>query len=393
MLFQTLDNKKECYAIYCDGNLYHYPNSLDLTETWEYTCHFEDRDVEYAQIWCNGKSLTETCPEDLKEDWEKVLAQAKAFLTSFRKAKVSLNDVCFYDLVPKRFLIDYCRIKSEITKHVFENYKKPKNYDFYLDLIKLTNKIGSQNLNLDLDKLSMGNTIQRNLKTKLSKANRKIIYNPWGSITGRLTTKPSSFPILTLNKDYRNILKPKNDWFIELDYNAAELRTFLALQGIDQPEGDIHHWMGQNVFKGRFERSEVKKKVFAWLYNPVAKNEMLDNMFDKNKLVDNLYQDGMVTTPFGRNIKTEDAKALNYLIQSTTSDLFLRKVIEIDKLLEGKQSFVSYCIHDSLVLDFCDKDRDLLVGIIDNLSKTGLGTFKVNVSAGKHFGNMKKLEL
>ena len=84
---------------------------------------------------------------------------------------------------------------------------------------------------------------------------------------------------------------------------------------------------------------------------------------------------------------------MNYLIQSTTSDLFLRKVIEIDKLLEGKQSFVSYCIHDSLVLDFCDKDRDLLVGIIDNLSKTGLGTFKVNVSAGKHFGNMKKLEL
>ena len=49
MLFQALDNKKECYAIYCNDTLYHYPNNLDLTHTWSYTPHFDDKDVEYAK--------------------------------------------------------------------------------------------------------------------------------------------------------------------------------------------------------------------------------------------------------------------------------------------------------------------------------------------------------
>ena len=393
MLFQALDNKKECYAIYCDGNLYHYPNSLDLTETWEYTPHFKEEKIEYGQVWCGGRTLGETCPEHLKEQWEEVQYQAKAYLTSFMVSKVNLDDVCFYDLVPRRFLVDYCRIKSDITKHVFENYKKPKNYDFFVELIKLTTKISTQKLNVDLEKLNIGNMPARNLKNKLSKIKPCINYNPWGSVTGRLTTKPNSFPILTLNKDFRNILKPNNDWFIELDYNAAELRTFLALQGLEQPKEDIHQWIGENVFSGRLERPDVKKKVFAWLYNPKASNKRLEQIFDKNKILKKYYYGGIIETPFGRKIEADEDKALNYLIQSTTSDLFLRQAILIDKMLEGRKSYVSYCIHDSLVLDFCDDDRDFLVEIIEKLSQTRLDTFKVNVSAGEDFGNMKKLEL
>ena len=59
-------------------------------------------------------------------------------------------------------------------------------------------------------------------------------------------------------------------------------------------------------------------------------------------------------TPFKRKIKVEKRKAFNYLIQSTTADLVLDRAVEVDKMLEGKKSFVSHIVHDELVIDVAD---------------------------------------
>jgi len=115
LLFQVLDSKKECYAVYCDGILYHYPHGLDLTHTWAYTPHIITGDMEYAQIWCKGRSLTDVCPDYLSERWDKVNKKARAFLKTFQSAKINLDDICFYDSIPKKFLIDFYFLKSEIT--------------------------------------------------------------------------------------------------------------------------------------------------------------------------------------------------------------------------------------------------------------------------------------
>ena len=98
---------------------------------------------------------------------------------------------------------------------------------------------------------------------KIKQKGPNIVYDLFGSKTGRLTTKKNSFPILTMDKKYRSIIKPKNDCFLELDFNSAEIRTFLALQGLEQPKQDIHAWTGKNVFKGQLTRDEVKKKFFV----------------------------------------------------------------------------------------------------------------------------------
>ena len=51
MLFQTLDDKKECVGIYCDGEL-SFDNELpvDLEKTWSYSAFLKDMDVEYAKL-------------------------------------------------------------------------------------------------------------------------------------------------------------------------------------------------------------------------------------------------------------------------------------------------------------------------------------------------------
>ena len=157
---------------------------------------------------------------------------------------------CFFELVPERFLLEYCEIKNKITEHVLKTYERPLNYDFMLQMTKLISKIKSQEIKLDFSSLNEGMSSfkTRQWRKKLESLRPYVDYNLNGTITGRLTTKKNSFPILTLAKEHRKVIKPKNDWFIELDFNAAELRTLLALSGKPQPDEDIHQWNIDNVY-------------------------------------------------------------------------------------------------------------------------------------------------
>ena len=139
-------------------------------------------------------------------------------------------------------------------------------------------------------------------------------------------------------------------------------------------------------------RDEAKKSIFAWLYNPAA--ESLATEFYDRDTVKKKYWDGeMVRTAFGREIESDDHHALNYIIQSTTSDLFLRRMVAVNDLLRTSQSHIAFCVHDSLVIDLHSDDKHLVLLIIEAFANTDLGKFKVNLSAGKNYGEMQELSL
>jgi hypothetical protein len=50
-------------------------------------------------------------------------------------------------------------------------------------------------------------------------------------------------------------------------------------------------------------------------------------------------------------------------------------------------------LHDSLVIDFSEEDQFSLNDLKEIFAQTALGKFKVNVSAGKNYGDMKKLKV
>ena len=393
MIFQPLDKKQECKLFYYNDclneNLPEKPS-----KTWKYLEYLNNiPNLRFADLYCGGKNLNEVCPEHIKEDWRVVTDRLKSYMRAHKLAKIDLSQICFFDSIPEIFLLEYFDLKNQITEYVFENHPEPENYNFLLELTKLTDFIKNNKLNLDVGRIKngLGRYKTRQFAKKISNVNPYIDYNIFGTKTGRLSTFPNSFPIMTLDRDHRSILKPNNDVFMELDYNAAELRVFLGLLDIPQPKGDIHAWIGQSVFKGGLSRDMVKKKVFAWLYNPQAENAKLEKLFNKDRILEKYYDGEHISTPFGRKIKSDQHHALNYIIQSTTSDMFLRQVIKADRIIKNTDSHIAFSIHDSFVIDLKRDNRDILEEIIKIFSDTHFGKFKVNLSIGKDFGNMRQI--
>ncbi len=393
MLFQTLDDKRECVGVYYNGELDFTRIPENLTKTWSYSNFLEDRDIDYASIYCLGKSMDDICPAHLWADWERVTERLKAFMRANKIAKVNLVQNCFFDLTPQRFLKEYCEVKNRICEWIFDNYERPKNYDHLVRIQQVLADIKYKKVQFDEKELlkHWHENKAKVLHAKFRGREAYCNYNLFGSVTGRLTLHKHSLPILNMKKEYRAAIKPNNDFFIELDYNAAEARVVLSLMGLEQPNEDIHEYHANNLYN--CSRDEAKKRFFAWLYNPNSEDSLSSGQYDRESILSEYRLYDSVETLFGRKIKCDDFHAFNYLIQSTCADMVLDRMCDIHKLLQGRQSYVAFTLHDSVILDFSSEDKDLIKEIITKYKNTKLGTFKTTISAGKDLYNINKINI
>ena len=395
MLFQILDHKKDCVGYFAENGLNPRSTMPTAGETWEYSSHLPGGQYEIGRIYSHGASLTDVCPEDLKTDWAKIKKTLKSCLKAFDTSRLSLNENCFYDVLPEYFLFEYLNTKNKITQHVLETHPRPQNYDFMYNLVEMISEIKSHPLNIDVNPIKhlLSSVRGQNFHRTLQSIKPVCDYNPWGTVTGRLATNPHTFPILTMNKEFRACVRPANDWLLELDFNAAELRVLLALAGAQQPTNDIHRWNVKHVFDSKLTREEAKTKTFAWLYSQRS-NKDLERLYNKN-LVKNKYWDGFkIETDYGRIMEDVDEHhALNYIVQSTTIDMVHEQAYKVYELLKGMKSRISFLIHDAVYIDLAEEDRYEILNLLDTFKQTRYGRFKVNVSAGKNLGTMKDLKL
>ncbi len=390
MIFQAIDDKSECIGIYTNGKLFFDNFPTGLTRTWKYTGSLSDREIEYAWIMAEGRSLLDCCPDELHDQFKATQKKMEAYVKSFKIAKVNLNEHCIFDLVPHDFLTQFCDLKNKITTHVFESFPKPKNYDHLCSVHKLLQKIKYQKLNLSIEQSRhlMRVTADRKKIQELINNYYYIDYNLFGTVTGRLTTNKLSFPILTLKKELREIVRPTNNLFVSLDYNGAEVRTLLQLCEQAQPQEDIHSWNARHLFEQEITREECKVRFFAWLYDPTS-DDINTEYYDRKKILDKWYTNGYIHTPYGREIHVEERKALNYLIQSTTADRVLSKAVIIDQMLKDRKSFISHVVHDEIVIDYHDDDRHM----ISDIQEAFADGYLVNLKAGKDYYNLKELNI
>lgn len=393
MTFLTLDDEEECIGYYHNGKLiFGQELPLELTKTWKYHPYIKNKNIKYANIYVDGKDYEEICPEHLKYEWNMLNAKAKSFIRSFIEAKVSLKQNCFFDLVPQKFLSEYCQIKCDIIDWVFANIPEPADYSFRNDLEILISNIRKQKLNFDEEKIK--NNLH-DIKTKefyqnyLQKDNY-ISYDQFSSKTGRLTTAENSFPILNLSKSLRSYIKADNDFLLDIDYNAAEVRVFLALSEVKQPINDIHEW---NMDKfGYGSRNLAKNDFISWLYGKKNPRENEFRKYYNTDKIKNKYWDGEnITNFYGRKIKTDSFHVINYLVQSTTADMALRQAIKINKLLDGYQSKIKMVIHDNIVIDMKKEEKHLVKSIVDMYNNTDFGKFRSSIKIGKSLGDTRNI--
>jgi len=391
MVFQVIDDKKECIGYYSNGKLrFRKPNDT-LTATWDWSSHIGDLDVQLARIYANGKTVSEMCPEHLKTRWETHEKRIKAHVRSFIHSGVKLSDVCFYDLVPTSHVAHYYETFNEITEWVLENNERPTHYRLLHDITVTCKEIADQEVRVNwplLKRFAQTDQKAMYLAKRYWEQQVFVRYNPYGTVTGRLGLEEGSFPILNLKKEIRDIIVPKYDGFVELDFNGAELRTLLHLSGHPQPTGDIHDFNQNNIFDDNISRADAKTKIFAWLYNPTS-TAVDTEYYDKTKVLEKYYAEGVVTTPFGRTIPSDDFHALNYLIQSTSSDNFLDRACAIHRYCRGLKTNVAFLVHDSIVLDVPLDEKNRIKEIVEIFENTKLGKFKVNINVGKNLGELK----
>ncbi len=399
MLFQILDDKTECVGIYTDQQLYfdHSKFPTNLTATWSYVPSVSDLSVDYASLYLEGKPLIEHIPEYLKDDWDDVNKKIQAFKNSLNLSKVDMRENCFFDLVPSRFLSDWCEIKNRITKHVLKNISRPHRYEFYKHVSVMLGDLSVRNVKIDHRYISsyLNHPKLSNHAKQMLECDQRVMYNQFGTKTGRLTTKKGSFPILTLPQTFRKAIKPHNDFYVEIDFNGAEVRTLLGLLEKPQPVEDIHEFHLEHVFSTLSTRAQAKEAFFAWLYGSkkstnIQQANQLDLYYQKSKILNNFFNRGKVTTVFGKQIdNVSQHHALNYIIQSTTAELCLKQFLKANCLLsQHGSSFVAFLVHDAIVLDMKEEDAYLLDGVLKLIGSTNFGQFAINLKKGKNLGEM-----
>jgi DNA polymerase I-like protein with 3'-5' exonuclease and polymerase domains len=178
---------------------------------------------------------------------------------------------------------------------------------------------------------------------------------------------------------------------MEIDYNAAELRTLLALSEKEQPKEDIHEWNIKNVYRDLATRQEAKERIFAWLYNPASKDYLSNRAYERDKVLEKYWDGKEVKTIFNKVIPSDRHHALNYIIQSTTAEMFLKQMVKVHEILKEKKSFIAFSVHDSLVIDLAKEDKELIPELIKVFEETPIGNFKANLSLGKSYGKMRKV--
>lgn len=389
MIIQPIDNKKEA-GFYNKGKILKTLEELFVDTppwqelyAWKKSPLLSELKVQYGYVYSSGASLMEACPTFLRERWESCERKLQAFYKAAVHSKMDVKGLSLSDLAPEHFISDYFELRSQIIKSIFSEMTKPPNYDFMCEVYNLVCEIANNKLLLDTS-----------LKCyeRYKKYSDYIDYEIFGTKTGRLKTKKGSFPIMNLPKESRRLLKPHNDVFIELDFNAAELRTFLSLMGSPQPQEDLHDWNRQHIYP-HLDRGDAKERIFAWLYNSSSKDFSPQKFYDKNLLVSRFFADGTIETPFNRILNCDEFHALNYLLQSTTSDLMLERAVAISKKLSSRKSYISFMLHDSLVMDFSYADRHLVEELVQIFSETSMGKYVCNLKMGRNFGDMQEVKL
>ena len=257
-------------------------------------------------------------------------------------------------------------------------------------------------------------------------------FNLTNVVSGRTSCQNPNLQQVPRTKDVRGIYKaPPGRLFFEADYSQLELRIAADYSGdptmidIYKNNGDIHTTTAKLMTNGREptkdERNKAKAVNFGFLYGMMAR-KFVDYAYDSYGVIFTLHEAevfrekffakysrllpwhheqemlceamGGVYNKFGRFRKlpliysqnkwdraSAARRAINTPVQGTGSDLLLSAASQIHRELKGEGLKIVGTVHDSILGEFNEQDKDWIVAEIRRimLHPENMDTFGVEL--------------
>jgi len=286
-----------------------------------------------------------------------------------------------------------CNKIIPLTKHFEENELIFDKLKEYFDLPKpnsfnIFNNIGINVFYL-IEQNGIGIDEDRfidvfNVENPSLNINTNTIFSSYNlyNTTSRPTNSFNSINFTSIPKkpEYRECFRPKNDYFIEFDFDSFHLRLLGELVGYDfGNEKSIHRYLGKQYYQKEEiteeEYKEIKQKNFQSIYGGIPEDLLKIEFYQKiNEYITNLWEEyrtnGLIYSPLSEKVfstkidNLNKNKVFNYTIQNfeTTKNILILK--EVLRYLKDKKSFISLYIYDSIILDYSEEEGlELIEGI------------------------------
>ena len=228
-------------------------------------------------------------------------------------------------------------------------------------------------------------------------------YNPY-TTTGRPVNNFNGINFVGLKHDNgeRDCFTPKNDYFIEMDYDSFHPHLIANMIGYDFKDYPYHelaklYFDTDDPTPSQYKESKILtfKQIYGgvnkkYLHHPFFKGiqDYTDQKWGEFQL------NGYVVNSCWRRIKKENhkemtkAKLFNYLIQAkeTSGNLYILNLIH--KLLKNYKTKVVLYNYDAFIFDFCDAEYD---NIFNTLSNMVMNEYPISIKKGYHYGALHKI--
>lgn len=262
--------------------------------------------------------------------------------------------------------------------------------------------------------------------------------------TGRLSSvEPNLQNIPIRGEEGRKVRKaflPTHDFFLSIDYSQIELRILAHISGSKElieafkNGADIHTKVAADIYGVKEEevtklmRSTAKAVIFGIVYGisgfglgenlNISRSDaqaFINKYYElypgvkqyMDNIVKEAYETGAVRTLFNRKRTIEELNNKNYMIRSsgerialntpiqgTSADIIKKAMVEVYREFksQGIKSKMVLQIHDELVIDTLEEEREKVEEIVKNVMENVIKLdvpLKVEISSGKNLYEAK----
>lgn len=221
------------------------------------------------------------------------------------------------------------------------------------------------------------------------------LYNPTSRPTNAFNS--INFAAIPHTEEHRSCIVPKNDFFIEADFDGYHIRLISDLIDFKLDETSAHEQIGKLLFQKETltaeEYGKTKQVNFQAMYGKTPQEYQHLEFFKGldsyvNKMWTTFESQGEVRVPISQKPLTSKLpdlypkKLFNYFLQgleSANNILILRDLI---KLLRSYRSKVVLYTYDSILIDYSKEDGEYLISQIKHLMSKK-NKFPVNIKQSK----------